>query len=168
MLQRKVFYGLFSLALAGQALADDGCDKFAWSVTEERGLFSAGAKPSVDSGTTLTSLPTNAFVLKLKPSAAVPWVLPPERDRSAAGSFGGIVDLPPPAQAGIYQITLSADAWVDVAQDNRYARAVGSSGRSDCEGLRKSLRIELRQLPLTLQFSGIPADTITVAIKPVQ
>ena len=38
-LQRGFIYSLFSLALAGQALADDGCDKFAWSVTEERGLF---------------------------------------------------------------------------------------------------------------------------------
>jgi hypothetical protein len=169
-MHRRFIYSLFSLVLAGQALADDvsGCDKFAWSVKQERGLFSASVKPVVTSGATLAVLPREAFVLKLSPSGAITWTLPPERDRSASGSLGGIVVLPAPSHPGIYQITLSADAWVDVVQDGRYARAVGSSGRGDCEGLRKSLRLELRQLPVTLQVSGVPADAITIAIRPVE
>ena len=42
---------------------------------------------------------------------------------------------------------LSDDAWIDVIQNGRYARSVGSTGRSDCPGVRKSVRLDLDAEP---------------------
>jgi hypothetical protein len=67
---------------------------------------------------------------------------------------------------GIYQVTLSEDAWIDIVQDNRYARSVGSTGRGDCPGLRKSVRLDLDAAPFVLQISGVVADKVVVAIGP--
>ena len=35
-------------------------------------------------------------------------------------------DFPRSDKPGIYQVTLSEEAWIDVVQDDRYARSVGS------------------------------------------
>ena len=66
-----------------------------------------------------------------------------------------------------YQVTLPDEAWIDVAQDGRYARSVGSTGRSDCPGLRRSLRLELAASPFVLQLSGVSSDVIVIAISPL-
>ena len=76
--------------------------------------------------------------------------------------------LPAVEKSGIYQITLSDEAWVDVVQNGRYARSVGSTGRSDCPGVRKSVRLDLDASPLVLQFSGVTPDAITIAIGPAE
>jgi hypothetical protein len=61
-------------------------------------------------------------------------------------------------------VTLSEEAWIDVVQDGRYARSVGSSRRSDCPGLRKSVRFQLGAAPFVLQLSGADSDSVAVAI----
>jgi hypothetical protein len=71
-------------------------------------------------------------------------------------------DCPALAKAGIYQITLSDDAWIDVIQNGRYARSVGSTGRSDCPGVRKSVRLDLDASPVVLQVSGVAPETIAL------
>lgn len=60
------------------------------------------------------------------------------------------------------------DAWIDVIQNGRYARSVGSTGRGDCAGVRKSVRLDLDASPVVLQVSGVAADAITVTIDPVR
>jgi hypothetical protein len=79
-----------------------------------------------------------------------------------------MVRLPALPKPGIYQITLSDDAWIDVIQNGRYARSVGSTGRSDCPGVRKSVRLDLDASPVVLQVSGVAPDTIAVTIGAVQ
>jgi hypothetical protein len=44
-------------------------------------------------------------------------------------------------------VTLSHEAWIDVVQDGRYARSVGSTSRNDCPGLRKSVRLDFGVRP---------------------
>ena len=68
------------------------------------------------------------------------------------------------APAGTTFETLSEEAWIDVVQDDRYVRSVGSTGRGDCPGLRKSVRLELGATPFVLQISGVTSDSIIVAI----
>ena len=92
----------------------------------------------------------------------------PERKPRIEPWHGGMVRFPALARPGIYQITLSDDAWIDVIQNGRFARSVGSTGRSDCPGLRKSLRLDLDAAPFALQVSGVSPDAIVVAISPVQ
>jgi hypothetical protein len=93
------------------------------------------------------------------------FVLAPER-LPTPGTFGGTVHLPQIMMPGIYQVTVSQDAWLDVIQEGRHARAVGSSGRRDCPEVRKSVRFELVAGSVSLQFSRVAGPTITVVISP--
>jgi hypothetical protein len=156
------------LALAGPAAADDGCEKFAWSVARDRAAFAATDKATITAGETLATLPTAALLIRLQPGAQAAFDMPPERKPRTEQWHGGMVRLPALPKAGIYQITLSDDAWIDVIQNGRYARSVGSTGRSDCPGVRKSVRLDLDASPVVLQVSGVAADAISVTIGPVQ
>ena len=158
---------VLALAFAGRALADDGCDKFAWPLTQERQQLAAAQTMAAKAGDTLLSLPRTAIVLHLATANDAKFTMPPERKPKAAAWFGGALSLPAPAKAGIYQITLSDEAWIDVVQNDRYARSVGSTGRSDCSGVRKSVRFELTAAPFVLQLSGVTSDNIALTIAPV-
>jgi hypothetical protein len=154
---------LMSLLVPANA-AEDGCDKFAWPLARERTLLAAADKPAVQAGRTLAAIPKGAFVLNLQPGADAVFAMPPERKPKSERWFGGAIHFPGLDKPGIYQVTLSEEAWIDVVQDDRYARSVGSTGRSDCPGLRKSVRLDLGAAPFVLQISGVTADTIAVAI----
>jgi hypothetical protein len=156
------------IAALGPAAAEDGCEKFAWSVARDRAAFAASEKATSAAGATLTVLPTSALVIRLQPGAQANFEMPPERKPRTEQWHGGMVRLPALAKPGIYQITLSDDAWIDVIQNGRYARSVGSTDRSDCPGVRKSVRLDLDASPVVLQVSGVAADTIAVTIGPVQ
>jgi hypothetical protein len=155
------------IASLGPAFADDGCEKFAWSLARERAAFAAPDK-TIAAGETLTALPMGALVIRLQPAAQATFEMPPERKPRTEQWHGGMVRLPALEKPGIYQITLSDDAWIDVIQNGRYARSVGSTGRSDCPGVRKSVRLDLDASPVVLQVSGVAPDTIAVTIGPVQ
>lgn len=59
------------------------------------------------------------------------------------------------------------EAWVDVVQNGGYARSIGSTGRSDCPGLRKSVRFDVASNPIVLQISGASVDFISIVVSPV-
>jgi len=156
------------IALLGAArAADDGCEKFAWSLARERAAFAAPDKTTIAAGET-AALPAGALVIRLQPGAAASFDMPPERKPRTEQWHGGKVRLPALAKPGIYQITLSDDAWIDVIQNGRYARSVGSTGRSDCPGVRKSVRLDLDASPVVLQVSGVAPDAITMTIGAVE
>jgi hypothetical protein len=154
------------LAQLAPALAEDGCDKFAWPLTRERALLAAADKAVAKAGDTLAAMPKGAMALQLAPGADASFVMPPERKSRVEPWFGSAIKFAAPDKPGIYQVTLSEDAWLDIVQDGRYARSVGSTGRGDCPGLRKSVRLELTAAPFVLQFSGVAADKIFVTIGP--
>ena len=156
------------IASLAPAAAEDGCEKFAWSLARERAAFAVADKTTATAGDTLTALPAGALTIRLQPGAQAAFEMPPERKPRIETWHGGLVRLPAPAKAGIYQITLSDDAWIDVIQNGRYARSVGSTGRSDCPGVRKSVRLDLDASPVVLQVSGVAPDTIAATIGPVQ
>ena len=157
------------IASLGPAVAaDDGCEKFAWSLARQREAFATPDKTTIAAGETLSALPTGALVIRLQPGAQAAFAMPPERKPRTEQWHGGMVRLPAPPKAGIYQITLSDDAWIDVIQNGRYARSVGSTGRSDCPGVRKSVRLDLDASPVVLQLSGVAPDMIAVTIGAVE
>ena len=155
-------------ALGPAVAAADGCEKFAWSLARQREAFAAPDKTTIAAGETLNALPTGALLIRLQPGAQAAFGMPPERMPRTQAWHGGMVRLPAPPKAGIYQITVSEDAWVDVIQNGRYARSVGSTGRSDCPGVRKSVRLDLDASPIMLQFSGVAPETIAVTIGAVE
>jgi hypothetical protein len=112
----------------------------------------------------LAAIPKTAFVVHLQPGAQAVFAMPPERKPMAEHWFGGAIRFPGLEKPGIYQVTLSEEAWIDIVQDDRYARSVGSTGRGDCPGLRKSVRLDLGATPFVLQISGVTSDSIVVAI----
>lgn len=162
-----VRFGLCAVALAAlltPAAAEDGCGKFAWPLAREQALFAAPDKPALQAGDSVTGMPKSAVMVHLQPGAQAAFALPPERRPKTERWSGGMLRFPAPEKPGIYQVTMSDKAWVDVVQDGRYARSVGSTGRGDCPGLHKSVRFELSAAPFVLQISGVAADSIVVAI----
>jgi hypothetical protein len=165
----RIGYLAFALLAAPvSAEAADGCDKFAWPLTQEQQQLAAALTMAAKAGDTLTGLPRAALVLELAAPADAKYTMPPERKPKAEKWFGGALSFPAPTKAGIYQITLSDEAWVDLVQDGRYARSVGSTGRSDCPGLRKSVRFEVSASPFVLQLSGVTTGTIKLTVAPAQ
>lgn len=166
---RSPLIALALFALPGPVLAaEDGCEKFAWSLARERAAFAAAGKATASAGDTLKALPASALLIRLQPGGQASFEMPPERKPRTETWHGGMVRLPALAKPGIYQITLSDDAWIDVIQNGRYARSVGSTGRSDCPGVRKSVRLDLDASPVVLQVSGVAADNVAITFGPVQ
>ena len=160
--------GVLITLLVPATAAEDGCDKFAWPMARERTLLAAADKPVVQAGQTLAAIPKGAFVLNLQSGAEAAFAMPPERKPRAERWFGGTIRFSGLEKPGIYQVTLSEEAWIDVVQHDRYARSVGSTGRGDCPGLRKSVRLDLVAAPFVLQVSGVTSESIVVAISAVQ
>jgi len=71
--------------------ADDGCEKFAWSLARERAAFAATDNTTVAAGETLAALPAGALVIRLQPGAQASFAMPPERKPRTEQWHGGTV-----------------------------------------------------------------------------
>jgi len=151
---------------AAAAQESTGCDKFAWSLAKERASLAATDKAKVTTGDTIKMLPASAIVIALLPLNEVKFSLPPERKARTENGFGGAISFPAPLQPGILQVVLSEEAWIDIVQNGRYVRSVGTTGRSDCPGVRKSVRFEVENAPFVLQLSGAASNSIIAVIGP--
>lgn len=63
-------------------------------------------------------------------------------------------------------MSLSAYAWVDAIQNGGYLKTLAFSGATGCEGIRKSVKFQLTDAPLTLQVSGVTTDALAIVIAP--
>ncbi len=140
------------------------CAAFAWPLQRELQRLTAPGLRSVESGGALRA--DDAAVLQLQPFADVAYPLPPERQPKQPAAFGGVVFAEAPPVPGLYQITLSAEAWIDVAQNGQRLKSVAFSGKQGCPGMRKSVRFELSAAPVTIQISGAAESRIAVAFGP--
>ncbi len=154
----------------GPAAAEDkpACDQFNWSLKREQALFAAGDLRTVASGATLDAPPGGGVALELKPNASVAFILPPERQPKTAESSGGIVTLSAIAKPGAYQVTASAEAWIDVIQNGKAVASTAHTGRRDCADVRKSVRFDLQAGAITIQVSGADTTLIKLAVLPVE
>jgi hypothetical protein len=156
---------LLVVGLASAARAQDtaGCDKFKWSIARERAWFAAGSKP-VAAGTDLP-LAEQGYAVALVPNESAGFVAPPERALKP-GTFGGVLKIPALPKAGVYEITLSDEAWVDVVQNGANVKSSDFSGQKNCPGVRKSVRFTLAAGAATVQISNAASANIQVAIAP--
>ena len=157
-------------ATAKPPLAQDlaSCDQFAWPVKREQALFASNGLQQVASGTTLDSFPDRGIALALQPHETAPYALPPGRPPKIANSFGGLVVISHVPKAGPYQITASAEGWIDVIQDGKPLASTAHSGRRDCPDVRKSVRFDLQSGAVTIQVSGVDLKLIKLAILPAE
>ena len=71
----------------------------------------------------LPAIPKTAFVLHLQSGAEAAYPMPPERKPRVERWFGGAVHFPALEKPGIYQVTLSEEAWTCRSSYGNAARA---------------------------------------------
>jgi hypothetical protein len=156
---------LLSIARASAAEEPSGCDKFKWNIDRERAALTAADRAKLTSGAELNALPASGVILSLVAPADAKLPSPPER-APKEGTFAGFTGLKTAPKAGIYTISLSSGAWVDVVQDGHFLKPKAFSGATDCDGIRKTMKYELTDKPFVLQVSGSKDNSISIAILP--
>jgi hypothetical protein len=159
---------LFALCVsAAPALAQEpvGCDKFKWPLDKERATLAGSDLPKLASGSRVTWPPPFATTVTLLPFSEVKLPVAPERTPKSNNTFAGFIDASAPVQSGTYKITLSSQGWIDVMQDGERLKSIAATGATGCDGVRKSVKFELAKTPFTVQFSGIEAGSVGVAIS---
>jgi hypothetical protein len=142
-----------------------GCDKFKWNIDHERAALTAQDRAKLASGAEIAAMPSTGMILALRAPAEAKLPSAPER-APKDGTFAGFTSFKAAPKAGIYTISLSAGAWVDVVQDGHFLKPKGFSGATDCEGIRKTMKYELGASPFILQISGAKEDSISIAVLP--
>jgi len=151
----------------GFAAETGGCDSFPWPVKTELQWMKASDSEALKSSAKLPSPPAKAMTLSLEPMSAVTFpVAPTGRIKPQGDVYGGIVDFESPGSApGLFQVTLQSPGWIDVVQNGKPLKPTAHSGKSDCDGVRKTLRFNLEAGPFTVQFSNLKKDSIKFAIR---
>jgi len=149
-----------------QAQEGSGCNGFKWPLDRERTALVRADKASLPNG---GALPYDvAMTLELQPLSAAGLPKAPERAPKSPSDFAGHFLLAAPAKPGVYRVTINPGGWVDVLDGGAYLHPIAFSGATGCEGVRKSVKFDLPDRPLALQFSGVPKDQISVIVSPEQ
>ncbi|WP_431205459.1 hypothetical protein ACQ86E_11340 [Bradyrhizobium betae] len=155
-----------SLGVTSALAAEEpsGCDKFKWPIARERAALTAPDRTRLASGSEQAVMPSSAIILGLVASTEAKLPTPPER-APKDGTFAGFTSVRT-AKAGLYTISLSGGAWVDVVQDGHVLKPVAFSGATDCDGIRKTMKYQLSAQPFMLQISGARDNLVSIAILP--
>ena len=156
---------LLGVAPAFAAEEPSGCDKFKWPVDRERAALTAPDRAKLASGSEQAALPSSGVTLALVAPQDAKLPSPPER-APKDGTFAGFASFRTAPKAGLYTISLSAGAWVDVVQDGHFLKPVAFSGATDCDGIRKTMKYDLSAQPFVLQISGAKENSVSIAILP--
>ena len=161
------FLAALSLGATSALAAEEpsGCDKFKWPIDRERAALTAPDHARLASGSEQAAVPSSAVTLALVAPADAKLPSRPER-APKDGTFAGFASFKTAPKAGIYTISLSAGAWVDVVQDGHSLKPVAFSGATDCDGIRKTMKYELSAKPFVLQVSGAKENSVSIAILP--
>jgi hypothetical protein len=152
-------------ASARAAEEPSGCDKFKWPIDHEHAVLTAPDRVNLNSGSDLAAMPSTGITLSLVAPADAKLPVPPER-APKDGTMAGFANVKAAPKAGIYTISLSTGAWVDVVQDGHFLKPKAFSGATDCDGIRKTMKYELAAQPFVLQVSGAKESAISIAILP--
>ena len=168
-MRESLIIGLMLLAMASAKAAEEprGCDKFKWNVDHARAALTAPDRVRLASGSALAALPPTAMILALAAPTDARLPTPPERVPKE-GTFAGFTRFTSAPKPGIYTVSLSTGAWVDVVQDDRPLKPKAFSGARDCDGIRKTMKYEMTANPFILQISGARDNSISIAILPAE
>ncbi|MET3353245.1 UNVERIFIED_ORG: hypothetical protein ABID33_001141 [Xanthobacter viscosus] len=146
-----------------QPVAED-CERAAWPLAADRALLSAPDPRRVTPGDTLVLPLDGALRLGLVPQVGANLPVPPRR--GDGGTFAGVMDLKVPPPERVWQVTVSANAWIDVVVDGRPLTPIAFTGVHACPGLRKSLRFGIPSGDVRLQVSGVEGAWLDLVITP--
>ncbi|KAI94038.1 hypothetical protein T281_13210 [Rhodomicrobium udaipurense JA643] len=164
-------FALTAFLLCNPAIAEDGpCDGFSWPMATELAWMQAADAVAVKSGAEIAALPAKAVALTLPRTneAALPAKSGIKEGALAADSYSGFLTIKALPKKAVYQITLSKHAWIDVVQADKSAETVAFTGRGECPIVRKSVRFELGEGPVTLMIVGSDVETVKIAIREAQ
>jgi hypothetical protein len=170
MLKNLILVAGLSAVLVSPVYAENekACD-FLWPLATEISWFEASTSAEVASSGTLPELPQDkAIALALKPVSEADLPVKPTSTPKPGDDkkFGGVVTIGTFAEAGVYQVAISDSGWLDVIQNGKPLEAIAHTGSHDCTKLRKSVRFEVGEGPVSIQVSGVPANTIKIAVRP--
>lgn len=156
----------FALLAPGLARADEprGCDAFKWPLKREAAAFDRPDRLTVATGGS-AAVSDRAILVALAPLPEAALPQPPERASKTGDGRAGFLRFAPVAP-GLYQVTLTHGAWIDLVQDGRFLKPVAFSGVLDCRNLRKSVRYELGPSPFVVQLSGVSEAEIGLMVAP--
>ncbi|MDH2354687.1 hypothetical protein QCM80_29065 [Bradyrhizobium sp. SSUT112] len=162
------FLAALSLGATSVLAAEEpsGCDKFKWPIERDRAALTSSDRAKLASGSEQAALPSSAITLGLVAPAEAKLPMPPAR-APKDGTFAGFTSIKAP-KAGLYTVSLSSGAWVDLVQDGHFLKPVAFSGATDCDGIRKIMKYELSAQPVVLQVSGAKDNSLTIAILPAK
>ena len=154
-------------AMAIPAAAEEDCTGFSFPVDTDIAWMKAPDSAAIETGAKVPALAAKAISLKLKPTREV--TLPVKSGRKkqaiAGGAYSGWFEIASLPKAGMYQISLSADGWIDAAQNGELVQSHSFSGRPACKAVRKSVRYELGAGPVTVQIAGAPVEAVKITIR---
>src|ERR1700761_6933956 len=110
-----VTFVLLSAAPAFAAEEPSGCDKFKWPIEHERAALTAPDRMKIASRAELAAIPATGMTFALVAPADAKLPTPPER-APKDGTFAAFANFKTAPKAGIYTISLSAGASVDVVR----------------------------------------------------
>jgi hypothetical protein len=139
-----------------------GCDKFKWPVTREQAALAAADKNSIAQGSVVAA--GTAALVHLAPVDQAHFPLEPQR-APAAGSYAAVLKFTVPT-AGVYTVSLSAGAWIDVIQEGAMLKPLAFSGARECPHIHKSLKFQLAPQEAILQISNAAEQEISVVVMP--
>jgi hypothetical protein len=142
-----------------------GCDKFKWNIDHARALLTAPDRAKLGPGSELAALPSTGVTIALVAPADAKLPTPPER-APKDGTFAGFAKFSGLPKAGSYTISLSKGAWIDLVQDGHFLKPTAFSGATNCEGIRKTVKLDLSATPFVLQISGARENSLSIAIQP--
>jgi hypothetical protein len=150
------------------AAEEPGCSGFNWPLDTELAWMASSDDVALQSAAEIPAPPAKAISLALQSSKSVTMPVPPGIKKQAVGAdtFSGWITLAGVEKTGLYQITLSHGAWIDVAQNGALVRSNAFTGSKECKVIHKSVRFEIGAGPVTVQISGAPAQKVRLAIRP--
>lgn len=152
--------------LSARAVADEACH-FTWPLETEIGWFQAPKVEEIPTGTQLPEIQDEALALAIVPLSDAKLTVAPSRTRDGDGPNAGAVAFAN-VPAGIYQVTIERDAWIDAVQDGGALKAVDHTGSRTCPRARKSVRFEAKAGLLIVEVSAATGATIKLAVRRVQ
>jgi len=147
---------------AGQGDATAGCDRLSWSLASEREWFSDPKLARRVSGARLRKI-DRAVELALQPTRETHFFLPPERQPSP-NSYSGEVAFFGVPKPGLYQVTVSDVASIDVFENGARLKRVAQMRVENCPGIGRSARFDLAPGDLVLvELTDAAKNSIKVA-----
>lgn len=160
-----IFFACF--AVPGNAASTGGCESFAWPLTTELLWMKNADAKLVVTDTKVVSPPQGALAVAMTPMSDVRLDVPASGKSKLAPEkeLGAVIQFERVEVPGIYQVTLSHAAWIDVVQNGKTLAAVEHTGKTDCDGIRKSVRFDIGAGPFAIQITGASEPALKMILR---